>query len=355
MNAVALKTLTASQMAEFVADQGWPRYRTRQLLAWIYQRGVTRFDQMSDLGKTERLRLEQLAVVTAPEVVDLRRDPDDGTEKLLFRLQDGQTVESVLIPDDDRLTLCLSTQVGCTLDCGFCLTGTMGLTRNLKAHEIVDQVLGARAHLGAERSITNLVFMGMGEPLANLPAVCDAIERLTAEWGLGYSPRRITVSTAGLVPQMATLGTFRCKVNLAVSLNATTNETRDRVMGTINRKYPLEALLAACRAYPLSPRQRIFFEYVLLAGINDSVDDARRLIKLLHGIRCKINLIPFNPWPGAPFDRPSETSVATFQAMLIAAHFTAFIRKSKGRQILAACGQLRSAHERGDPLVSLQP
>ncbi len=355
MNAVALKTLTASQMAEFVADQGWPRYRTRQLLAWIYQRGVTRFDQMSDLGKIERLRLEQVAVVTAPEVVDVRRDPDDGTEKLLFRLEGGQTVESVLIPDDDRLTLCLSTQVGCTLDCGFCLTGTMGLTRNLKAHEIVDQVLGARAHVGSERPITNLVFMGMGEPLANLPAVCDAIERLTAEWGLGYSPRRITVSTAGLIPQMATLGTFRCKVNLAVSLNATTNETRDRVMGTINRKYPLETLLAACRAYPLSPRQRIFFEYVLLAGVNDSVDDARRLIKLLHGIRCKINLIPFNPWPGAPFDRPLETSVAAFQAMLIAAHFTAFIRKSKGRQILAACGQLRSAHERQDPLVSIHP
>jgi 23S rRNA (adenine2503-C2)-methyltransferase len=354
MSALALKTLTAEQMAEFVASQGWPRYRARQLLAWIYRRGVTRFDQMSDLGKAERDRLAELAVITAPEVTDVRRDPEDGTEKLLFRLADGDTVESVLIPDDDRLTLCLSTQVGCTLDCGFCLTGTMGLTRNLKAHEIVDQALGARAHIGPERQITNLVFMGMGEPLANLPAVCEAIERFTAEWGLGYSPRRITVSTAGLVPQMATLGAFRHQVNLAVSLNATTDETRDRVMGTINRKYPLDTVLAACRAYPLSPRRRIFFEYVLLAGVNDSPDDARRLIKLLHGLRCKINLIPFNPWPGAPFDRPPDASIAAFQALLMEAHFTAFIRKSKGQQILAACGQLRSAHERRNPLVSIQ-
>jgi 23S rRNA (adenine2503-C2)-methyltransferase len=353
MSAIALKTLTASQMAEFVADQGWPRYRAHQLLAWIYQRGVTRFDQMSDLGKSERARLEQLALIAAPEVVEVQRDPEDGTEKLLFRLDDGRTVESVLIPDDDRLTLCLSTQVGCTLDCGFCLTGTMGLTRNLKAHEIVDQVLGARAHAGLERPITNLVFMGMGEPLANLPAVCEAIERLTAAWGFGYSPRRITVSTAGLVPQMATLGAFRHKVNLAVSLNATTDDARNLVMGTINRKYPLETLLAACRAYPLAPRRRIYFEYVLLAGVNDSLADARRLIKLLHGIRCKINLIPFNPWAGAPFHRPSDAAVAAFQALLIDAHFTAFVRKSKGQHILAACGQLRSAHQRGDQLVSL--
>jgi 23S rRNA (adenine2503-C2)-methyltransferase len=353
MSPLSLKTLTAAQMADFVAAQGWPRHRTPQLLTWIYQRGVTRFDQLTDVGRADRARLEQLAVITEPQIVDVRRDPDDGTEKLLFRLEDGGTVESVLIPDDDRLTLCLSTQIGCTLDCGFCLTGTMGLTRNLKAHEIVDQVLGARAHAGPTRRITNLVFMGMGEPLANLPAVCEAIERLTAAWGLGYSPRRITVSTAGLVPQMATLGAYPHTVNLAVSLNATTNKTRDRVMGTINRKYPIETLLAACRAYPLPPRRRIYVEYVLLAGINDSLEDARRLVKLLHGIRCKVNLIPFNPWPGAPFQRPSDASVAAFQALLLAAHFTVFVRKSKGRHILAACGQLRSTHERPIPLVPL--
>jgi 23S rRNA (adenine2503-C2)-methyltransferase len=353
-NPLPLKTLTVAQMADFVAEQGWPRHRTRQLLAWIYQRGVTQFDQMTDVGRADRARLEQLAVITEPRIVDVRRDPDDGTEKLLFRLEDGQTVESVLIPDDDRLTLCISTQVGCTLDCGFCLTGTMGLTRNLKAHEIVDQVLGARAHTGPARPITNLVFMGMGEPLANLPAVCEAIERLTAAWGLGFSPRRITVSTAGLVPQMAALGACPHRVNLAVSLNATTNETRDRVMGTINRKYPIETLLAACRAYPLPPRRRIYFEYVLLAGVNDSLEDARRLIKLLHGIRCKINLIPFNPWPGAPFHRPSDASVMALQAALLAAHFTVFVRKSKGRHILAACGQLRSNHEQSATLVPLR-
>jgi 23S rRNA (adenine2503-C2)-methyltransferase len=354
MSTISLKTLTPEQMAEFVAAQGWPRHRTRQLLAWVYQRGVSRFEHMTDIGRADRARLEQLAVIAEPRIVDVRRDPDDGTEKLLFRLEDGQTVESVLIPDEDRLTLCLSTQVGCTLDCGFCLTGTMGLTRNLRSHEIVDQVLGARAHAGPERQITNLVFMGMGEPLANLPAVCDAIERLTADWGLGFSPRRITVSTAGLVPQMATLGAFRHQVNLAISLNATTDATRDRVMGTINRKYPIETLLAACRAFPLAPRRRIFFEYVLLAGVNDSVADARRLVGLLHGIRCKVNLIPFNPWPGAPFQRPSEDAVAAFQAVLLSAHFTAFVRKSKGRQILAACGQLRSAHDQPDSLVPLQ-
>jgi 23S rRNA (adenine2503-C2)-methyltransferase len=349
---VALKTLSVTQLDEFLAAQGWPRYRSRQVLDWIYRRGVTRFDDMTNLGRSERTRLADIAVITEPVVSEVQHDAEDGTEKLLFRLEDGETVESVLIPDEDRLTLCLSTQVGCTLDCAFCLTGTMGLKRNLKAHEIVDQVLGARAHAGPERPITNLVFMGMGEPLANLAAVCEAIERLTAPWGLGYSPRRITVSTSGLVPQMAQLGAFRHPVNLAVSLNATTDDVRDRVMGTINRKYPLAALLGACRAYPLSPRRRIFFEYVLLSGVNDTPADARRLVKLLHGIRCKINLIPFNPWPGARFERPADAAVAAFQSILLDAHFSAFVRKSKGRQILAACGQLRSAHQ-GSPLLPL--
>ncbi len=349
--AIALKTLTASQLADFVAAQGWPRYRARQILAWIYRRGATRFDQMTDLGRAVRAVLERTAVIGEPALADVRRDPEDGTEKLLFRLDDGALVESVLIPDDDRLTLCLSTQVGCTLDCGFCLTGTMGLQRNLKAHEIVDQVLGARVHAGPNRPITNLVFMGMGEPLANLTQVCEAIERLTAEWGLGYSPRRITVSTAGLVPQLAALGAFRRKVNLAVSLNATTDAVRNRVMGAINRKYPLDALLSACRAYPLPPRRRITFEYVALAGVNDRPEDARRLVTLLHGIRCKVNVIPFNPWPGAPYQRPSDEAIAAFQAILTRAHLSAFVRKSKGRGILAACGQLRSAHERPTVLI----
>jgi 23S rRNA (adenine2503-C2)-methyltransferase len=337
-----LKTLSAAQLDDFVVARGWPRYRARQILAWMYQRGATRFDQMTDLGRAERAVLENAAVIGEPMVAEVQRDPDDGTKKFLFRLEDGETVESVLIPDGERLTLCLSTQVGCTLDCGFCLTGTMGLTRNLKAHEIVDQVLGARAHAGPERSITNLVFMGMGEPLANLPQVCEAIERLTADWGLGYSPRRITVSTSGLVPQIEALGTFRYKVNLAVSLNATTDAARDLVMGTINRKYPIDTLLAACRSYPLPPRRRITFEYVLLAGVNDSSHDAHRLVRLLHRIRCKVNLIPFNPWPGAPYQRPTDDAVAAFQDILTRAHLSAFIRKSKGRRILAACGQLRT-------------
>ncbi len=353
MPQIALKTLSVTQLDDFFTAQGWPRYRSRQVLDWIYRRGVTRFDDMTNLGRSERMHLTDIAVITEPLLIEVQHDAEDGTEKLLFRLEDGETVESVLIPDGDRLTLCLSTQVGCTLDCTFCLTGTMGLKRNLRVYEIVDQVLGARAHAGAERPITNLVFMGMGEPLANLGAVCEAIERLTAPWGLGYSPRRITVSTSGLVPQMEQLGAFRHSVNLAVSLNATTDDVRDRVMGTINRKYPLAVLLGTCRAYPLPPRRRIFFEYVLLAGVNDTSADARRLVKLLHGIRCKVNLIPFNPWPGASFERPTDATVAAFQAILLDAHFSAFVRKSKGRQILAACGQLHSTHQGLTPLIPL--
>jgi len=353
MPPIVLKTLTAEQMTDWVAVHGWPRYRARQILTWIYQQGVTRFEHMTNLSRADRAQLEALAVIGEPVVTAVGRDDDDETEKLLLQLADGHTIETVLIPDRERLTVCLSTQVGCTLDCGFCLTGTMGLARNLKAHEIVDQVLAARAHAGPQRSITNLVFMGMGEPLANLPQVCEAIDRLTADWGLGYSPRRITISTSGLVPQMAELGAFRHKVNLAISLNATTDETRDRVMGTINRKYPLDALLAACRAYPLAPRRRLTFEYVLLAGVNDSVQDAHRLVRLLHGIRCKVNLIPFNPWPGAPYQRPDDACVETFQRILTDAHLSAFIRKSKGRRILAACGQLKSAAPASTALLAL--
>jgi 23S rRNA (adenine2503-C2)-methyltransferase len=263
----------------------------------------------------------------------------DGTRKFLARLDDGLLVESVLIPERRWLTLCLSTQVGCTLDCGFCLTGRMGLKRNLQAHEIVDQVLTVQDRLDPDETLTNLVLMGMGEPLANLDAVAEAITRITnPDWGLGTPARRITLSTAGIATRLTEIAGLG--VNLAVSLNATTNAQRDRLMPAVNRLHPLDELLAACRAYPLSSRQRLTFEYVLLAGVNDTEQDARRLARLLNGMRCKVNLIPFNEFTGSPYRRPDESAVLLFQSILRRAGFDAFIRKSKGRDVLGACGQL---------------
>jgi 23S rRNA (adenine2503-C2)-methyltransferase len=233
----------------------------------------------------------------------------------------------------------VSTQVGCTLDCGFCLTGTMGLKRNLKPHEIMEQVLTAQDRLDPGERITNLVFMGMGEPLANMEALSEAIRRLTNKpWGLGWSPRRITVSTAGLAARLKDIAPLG--VNLAISLNATTDDQRASLMPAVNGIASLKTLLAACRRYPLPPTRRLTFEYVLLAGVNDQADDARRLTKLVRGIVCKINLIPFNEFPGSPFRRPSDGDISVFQAIVRQAGLDVFIRKSRGRDVLGACGQL---------------
>ncbi|GIW54351.1 MAG: dual-specificity RNA methyltransferase RlmN [Nitrospiraceae bacterium] len=337
-----LLAFSSRGMEELVRSLGLPRYRARQILRWLYQSRVRDIQSMTDLSKQERTVLSGCTAIRRLESTGVLTS-EDGTKKFLFRLQDGRSVESVLIPDEGRLTLCVSTQIGCTLDCSFCLTGTMGLHRNLKPHEIVDQVLSVQDHLDTRETLTNLVFMGMGEPLANVEAVSEAIDRLTNRtWGLGFSSRRITVSTAGLAPrlkEMASLG-----VNLAVSLNATTDEQRDRLMPAVNRIYPLRELMAACRDYPLPPRRRLTFEYVLLAGLNDSRDDAKRLAILIRGIRCKVNLIPFNEFPGSEFKRPSEETVLAFQSVLKQAGFEVFVRKSKGRDVLGACGQLgRSA------------
>jgi 23S rRNA (adenine2503-C2)-methyltransferase len=269
----------------------------------------------------------------------------DGTRKFLFRLQDGEEIESVLIPDEDRLTACISTQVGCPLACRFCLTGLMGMRRNLKAGEIVGEVLALQDALAAGERISNIVLMGMGEPLLNLPEVERALRILCDDHGAGFSPRRITLSTAGHVPGIARLAASDLGVNLAVSLSATTDEVRDRLM-PINRRWPIADLLNACRAYPLPNRRRLTFEYVMLDGENDSPEDARRLVRLLRGIRCKINLIPFNATPDLP-DRPSPRErVEAFQQILIDAHLTATIRESRGRDIAAACGMLRVEQER---------
>ncbi len=328
---------------QLVRDLGWPRYRAQQIFRWLYRSRVRDIDGMTDLSQAERVQLR--ATATIGQFHDCHvLTSSDGTRKFLARLDDGLMVESVLIPEDGWLTLCLSTQVGCTLDCGFCLTGRMGLRRNLKAHEIVDQVLTVQDRLETGERLTNLVLMGMGEPLANLDEVTEALARLTnAQWGVGIPARRITLSTAGLAPRLKDVAALG--VNLAVSLNATTNAQRDRLMPAINRLHPLNSLLAACRAYPLPPRRRITFEYVLLAGINDTEQDARRLTKLLSGMRCKVNLIPFNEFPGCEFQRPEESVVLRFQSALRKSGLHAFIRKSKGRDVLGACGQLGQVPE----------
>ncbi len=274
--------------------------------------------------------------------VELGASPSqDGSRKLVYRFGDGNRISSVVMPDDDRITLCVSTQVGCGFECRFCLTGVMGLERNLTAGEIVGQVLGANRLLAPDQHVTHIVFMGMGEPLANYAALVTSLRILTdAKLGLGYSPRRITVSTVGLVPGIEKLGREALKVNLAISLHAASDEVRGPLM-PVNRSFDLKTLLAALRRYPLAHRQRIFFEYVLLEDVNDSPDDAARLVRLLRGIRAKVNLIPFNDWEGAEFRRPPLPRILAFQSILLDAGLTTTVRWSKGEDIGAACGQLR--------------
>src|SRR5262245_30421759 len=273
--ATNLLTLSEVDMTRFVQRLGWPRYRGGQILRWLYQRQATVVTQMTDLSHRDRNLLESKATIQRVDCRHVYRSAD-GTRKLILTLDDGLSIESVLIPDEDRLTLCLSTQVGCTLDCTFCLTGTLGLKRNLKPHEIVDQVFTASKHLDMGERITNLVFMGMGEPLANLENLSETVARLTNKrWGLGWSPRRITVSTAGMASRLKEVSALG--VNLAISLNATSDTQRAGLMPAMNRIASLKTLIAACRRYPLAPRRRLTFEYVLLAGVNDYAEDARRL------------------------------------------------------------------------------
>ncbi len=343
-----LKAMSFEELSRFVTDLGWPRYRAEQIKQWLYAKGVTDIEAMTNLSREQRRLLAGAARISRLDVLT-RLASADGTRKFLLGLEDGNRIEAVLIPDESRvrrrLTLCISSQVGCTLDCAFCLTGRMGLIRNLRAHEIVDQVLSVRrllAENGPGERITNIVMMGMGEPLANFHAVTEAVRRLTDPKGVCFPRRRITLSTAGLVPQIRLLATLGLRVNLAVSLNAASDAVRNATMGTINRKYPLRDLIQACREYPTGPRERITFEYVLLEGVNDAAAEARRLVRLLQGVRCKVNLIPYNEHPGGRFRRPADAAVTAFQAILVNSGLTAFIRKSKGRDILAACGQLHS-------------
>jgi len=341
MSSTNLLDLTLAEMEALAESLGAPRYRGRQLAGWIFAKGVVDLDAMSDLPKDFRAALEAQARVDLPEV-ERRTPSQDGSQKLVLRYGDGARVQSVLMPDGDRLTLCVSTQVGCGFGCAFCFTGTMGLERNLSAGEIVAQVMVARRGLGPGERITHVVYMGMGEPLANYTATVKSLRLLTDPQAFAFSPRRITVSTVGLVSGIERLAKENLKVNLAISLHATSNEIRDRIM-PVNRGFAIEELLAACRRFPLPFRQRMTFEYVLLEDVNDSVEDARRLVRLLKGIRGKVNLIPFNDWDGSGFARPPLPRILAFQAVLLEHGITATIRWSKGEDIGAACGQLREA------------
>lgn len=347
MRKTDLKALTKKELEAFIHEQGLPAFRAKQLLHWIYEKRAESVSDITEFAKDLRGNLSELAYISNLTLL-ARQSSVDGTEKFLFGLSDGESIESVIIPDKDRLTLCISSQVGCAMMCRFCLTGKLKLKRNLKAHEIADQVISVNRLLEAgpssprtSRTITNIVLMGMGEPLENFDEVAEALRRMTAL--MGISKRRITLSTSGVSPMIAELAGKAPRVNLAISLNATTDEVRDRIM-PVNRRYPLKSLLDACRRYPLEPRRRITFEYVLLQGINDTPDDARRLIKILKGIPCKVNLIPFNPYPGAPYRRPSDEEVEQFQRIVLGGNITALIRKSKGQDILAACGQLKAGY-----------
>jgi 23S rRNA (adenine2503-C2)-methyltransferase len=341
----------AAALVECGVPEAQAGMRVSQIWQWVYHRGARDFAAMSNLGRDLRERLAARFAILRPEVVT-RQVSADGTRKYLLRIAGGHEIETVYIPEEDRGTLCVSSQVGCTLTCSFCHTGTQRLVRNLTAAEIVGQILVARDDLGdwgrkpdERRLVSNLVLMGMGEPLYNFDAVRDAMRIAMDGEGIALSRRRITLSTSGVVPEIARVGEeIGCL--LAISFHATTDEVRDRLV-PINRKWNIGALLDACRAYPrLSNAERITFEYVMLKGVNDSDADARRLVKLIAGIPAKINLIPFNPWPGAPYARSDPERIAAFGAIVNRAGYASPVRTPRGEDIMAACGQLKSATER---------
>jgi len=334
-----------------LAGLGLPAFRARQVWHWLYHRGATSFGAMTTLAKPVRELLAERFSIERP-IVTRDQASSDGTRKWLIRLEDGQEVEAVHIPEADRGALCVSSQVGCTLTCRFCHTGTQPLVRNLSPAEILTQILTARDALGewpapgtdpnrVTSTLTNIVMMGMGEPLYNYDNVATALRIVMDGEGIAISKRRITLSTSGVVPMIERCGA-ELGVNLAVSLHAVTDTLRDELM-PINRAYPISALMAACRNYPgLSNARRITFEYVMLKGINDGLADARALVRLLDGMPAKVNLIPFNPWPGSNFECSSRAQIERFARILMDAGYASPVREPRGRDILAACGQLRS-------------
>jgi 23S rRNA (adenine2503-C2)-methyltransferase len=336
-----LKGFDESEMEQWALGLGLAPYRGRQVRSWLFRRLAGSFEEMTDLPLSLRSQLDREANIHHLNLVDTQ-DSNDGTRKFLFELHDGHGIESVLIPERDHLTICISSQAGCAMGCRFCLTGKQGLNRNLTPAEIVEQVIQVRRSVESPERLTNIVFMGMGEPLANYDNLLKAINNLVDETGMNFSHRKVTVSTCGLVPGIRRLGQD-ISVNLAVSLNATTDQTRDFLM-PVNRRHPLDELIGVCKDFPLPNRRMITFEYILIKGINDTLVDASRLAALLRGLRAKINLIALNPHENSEFAPPQMEQMFRFQERLAEHHFTAIIRKSKGGDIHAACGQLSGKH-----------
>jgi 23S rRNA (adenine2503-C2)-methyltransferase len=332
-----LLDFTLEEMEEFISSLGKEKFRARQIRKCLYQAGHDSFADMTTISRDFRTRLAEIARIRRPEIVKIQQSKD-GTKKVLLKLEDGFFIESVLIPGKSHWTICVSTQAGCAMGCEFCLTARQGFKRNLRPSEITGQLIALQKGTPEGPDIKNIVMMGMGEPLSNYDNVVKAIKNFTCDFGLGFSNRKVTVSTCGLVPQIIQLGKDIC-INLAVSLNAPENETRNKLM-PVNKKYPLDVLLDACKQYPMPGRRLLTFEYILIDGVNSSVQDARKLAALLKGQRCKLNLIVLNEFPGSPFKSPAMKEVEAFQQILIDKHFTTIIRASKGSDILAACGQL---------------
>ncbi|MFN2377091.1 MAG: 23S rRNA (adenine(2503)-C(2))-methyltransferase RlmN [Candidatus Binatia bacterium] len=331
-----IRSLTLDDLGAWCAERGLPAYRASQVAGWLYNRPPCDVADMHNLPAALKDALEEDFDTSRP-VTNLLSESSDGTRKLLVGLADGRVVESVVIPRDERITLCISSQVGCALDCAYCATARLGLVRNLEPFEIVGQVMMGREAARPD-PLTNYVFMGMGEPLANYDRLMKALEIMTSPWGLGISPRRITVSTVGLVPQLERL-VQDTDVHIAISLGSAVSEVRDGLM-PINRRYPLEELIGACSRLGLPRRKRITFEYTLLAGVNDDLAAADAVVSLLRGLPVKLNLIPFNEWEGSGFRRPEEARVVAFQERVLGAGIHTTVRASRGRDIQAACGQL---------------
>lgn len=336
---INLKSLSRDETLAFFRKLDLPRYRSDQLIHWIYEKHASAIDEITEFSKSLRQKLNKCAYISSLIIIE-KFESSEGTEKYVFALEDGQMIESVLIDEKDRLTLCVSSQVGCAYGCRFCQTGMSGFIRNLRSYEIVDQIIAVQKDIKPDRKITHVVLMGMGEPLANFGEVIEALWKIVSCNNI--SKRKITLSTAGIISKLIPLAEQGPGVNLAISLNASTDVTRSSIM-PINRKYPLASLLRVCKQFPLPPRKRLTFEYILIDGLNDSLHDAERLVKILKGIRCKINLIPLNPVEGSRLSRPLEDKIVAFQTVLMKNNLTALIRKGRGSDIQAACGQLRSA------------
>ena len=339
--------LSREEIGDRFLSLGLQKFRSGQVWHWLYHKGATSFEEMTTLSKKVRAQLGQTFSIKRPMISE-KQTSADGTIKWLLQFEDGAKAETVFIPEEDRGTLCISSQVGCTLNCSFCHTGTQKLVRNLSSSELVGQILIAFDELSAwpsaqiGRPLTNIVLMGMGEPLYNLDNVIKALKIIMDNEGISISKRRITLSTSGIVPEFSRCG-LETDVNLAISLHAVTDDVRD-ILVPINKRYPINELLNACREYPgVSNSRRITFEYVMLKGINDSTSDARALIKLMEGIPAKINLIPFNPWPGSPYECSEKNQIEEFAKIVLKAGYPSPVRTPRGDDILAACGQLKSA------------